>query len=90
MAQVIITDHARFEAERRGIALELVLFIAQQPKQKVSVKMGRFVLQNKGYDNNTEKEKLIRVIAEETGDTLKAISVYKTSKIGKYRTEEEA
>jgi hypothetical protein len=52
--------------------------------------MGRFVIQNKCYDNITEKDMLIRVIVEDTGDTLKVISVYKTSKIGKYWIEEEA
>lgn len=55
-----------------------------------ALKMGRFVIQNKCYDNITEKDMLIRVIVEDTGDTLKVISVYKTSKIGKYWIEEEA
>ena len=85
----IITEHARFEAQRRGIDLELVLSIIEHPQQKVPSKKNRFVLQGKYHDKITEKEMLLRVIVESTGSTLKVVSVYRTSKIDKYWIEEE-
>ena len=85
----IITDHARFEAQRRQIDLELMLSTVEDPQQKVPSKGNRVVLQSKYYDKINGKEMLLRVIVELAGDTLKVISVYKTSKIDKYWIREE-
>lgn len=89
MTTTLITEHASFEAQRRGIDLELVLSTVEHPQQKVPSIKNRFVLQNRYYDKITDKEMLLRVIVELAGSTLKVVSVYKTSKIGKYWIEEE-
>ena len=47
---IVITEHAKFEAKRRGIDLELVLANAQNPQQKVSAKRNRVICQSKYYD----------------------------------------
>ncbi|PIP49278.1 MAG: hypothetical protein COX14_00100 [Chloroflexi bacterium CG23_combo_of_CG06-09_8_20_14_all_45_10] len=85
----IITEHARFEAQRRGIDLELVLSTIEHPQQKVPSKKNRLVFQGKYRDKIAEKEMLLRVIVESAGSTLKVVSVYRTSKIDKYWIEEE-
>lgn len=82
--EIIITKHARFEAQRRQIDLESVMQAIQNPQQKVLSRKNRIVYQDKYYDTIAGKEMLLRVIAEQSGDTLKVISVYKTSKIDKY------
>lgn len=87
--QLIITNHARFEAQRRGVDLESVLSTVENPQQKISSGKNRVILQSKHYDKIVNKEMLLRVIVEPAGDSLKVISVYKTSKIDKYWGEEK-
>ena len=82
--KLIITDHARFEAQRRNIDLDFIESIIENPQQKVSSRRNRVVYQSKFYDKILGKEMLLRVIAEQSGDMLKVISIYKTSKIGRY------
>jgi hypothetical protein len=84
MALIVITEQARFEAQRRGIELDLVLSIIESPQEKVPSKKHRLVLQSKYYDKIADKEMLLRVIVESEGSTVKVISVYRTSKIEKY------
>ena len=85
----IITDHTRFEAQRRQIDLELMLSTVENPQQKVPSKGNRVVFQSKFYDKINGKEMLLRAIVELAGDTFKVISVYKTSKIDKYWIRKE-
>ena len=81
---MVITEHARFEAKRRGIDLEFILSTIENPQQKVPSKRNRFVLQTKYHDKIVNGEMLLRVIVESDNDMVKVISVYKTSKIEKY------
>ena len=85
----IITEHARFEAQRRGIDLTLVLSTVEHPQQKIPSKKKRLVLQSRYYDKMADKEMLLRVIVESAASELKVVSVYRTSKIDKYWIEEE-
>jgi len=54
------------------------------PQQKLPSKKGRVVAQSKYYDEEENKEMLLRVIGIETSDKFEVITVYKTSKINKY------
>ena len=87
----VITEHARFEAQRRGIDLELVLSTIEHPQEKVPSKKNRnrLVFQSRYHDKIIGKEMLLRVIVESAGSTLKVVSVYRTSKIDKYWIGEE-
>ena len=87
--ELIVTDHARFEAQRRHIDLDLALSIIGNPQQKIPSRKNRAVLQGRHYDNIENKEMLLRAIVEPAGDTLKVISIYKTSRIAKYWAREE-
>jgi hypothetical protein len=82
--KVVIKSHAAFEAERRGIKEELIKSVAKNPQQKLPSKKGRVVAQSKYYDEEENKEMLLRVIGIETSDKFEVITVYKTSKINKY------
>ncbi len=85
--KVIITDHALFEAMRRGITEESINSVVNNPQQKLPSKKGRVIVQNKYYDESNNKEMLLRVIGTETTEGFTVITVYKTSRISKYWTE---
>jgi hypothetical protein len=89
MANIIITEHAKFESQRRGIDFALMLSIIEHPQQRVRSKKDRLVLQSRYFEKNINKEMLLRVIVEVAGDKLTVISVYKTTKIDKYWIGEE-
>lgn len=82
--EIIIAEHAKFEAKRRHIDLELILSTARNPQQEIPGKKNRIICQSKYYDKINEREMLLRVIAEQTPDALKIISVYRTTKLQKY------
>ncbi|MCX5991309.1 MAG: DUF4258 domain-containing protein [Chloroflexi bacterium] len=84
MTPSVMTEHARFEAQRRGVDLKLVLSTIENPQQKIASKKNRFIFQSRYYDKIENKEMLLRVITEPAQEALKVISVYKTSKIEKY------
>lgn len=86
--EVVIKEHASFEAKRRGISEALIKSVVKNPHQKLPSKKGRVILQNKYYDQSEKKEMLLRIIGIETPGEFNVITVYKTSKISKYWMEE--
>lgn len=82
--KVIIKGHAGFEAERRGIPEEFIKSVVKNPQQKLLSKKGRVMVQNRYYDQDENKEMLLRVIGIETSEAFHVITAYKTSKISKY------
>ena len=81
---IIITEHAKFEAKRRNIDLELILSTARNPQQEIPSKKKRIIYQSKYYDKISQREMLLRVIAKQTPNALNIISVYRTTKLQKY------
>ena len=82
--EIMISDHARFEAERRGISIDTIMEVAKSPQQEVASIRGRTICQSKLFDTVTDKEMLFRLIVEDAEDIRKVITVYKTSKTDKY------
>lgn len=82
--KIIVTDHARFEANRRDISEELIKSVVESPKQKLPSKKGRVIVQNRYFDEVEGKEMPLRVIGKEYGTEFGVITVYKTSKVNKY------
>jgi hypothetical protein len=80
-----LTNHALEEAERRGIALELLNQVMLDPDQVVIAHTGRVIYQSK--IEIADKLYLIRVIVERT-DPLTVVTVYRTSNIKKYWSDE--
>lgn len=78
MQKYVISDHAREEAARCGISLDILDNILVSPGQIVDTYSGR-----KAYQSKVKFEDrlfLVRIIVENT-DPLTIITVYRTSKI---------
>jgi len=84
MRRVIISDHARFEMERRQISEGMLRQVAIQPDQMVSSAKGRMTYQSRIADSVSGREMLLRVVVEERPDAVFIVTAYKTSKVEKY------
>lgn len=58
-----------------------------KPQQKLPSKKGRVIVQGVYHDQFENKEMILRIVGEETNDSFKVITAYKTSKIKKYLQE---
>lgn len=86
--EIVFTEHARFEMNRRRISEKFVNTIIANPDQRHITRKGRVVLQSKYINSVEQKEMLLRVIGKEINESFIVITVYKTSKIEKYWKEE--
>lgn len=78
-----ISRHAHEEIKRRGIPLNVVEAILQNPQQIVD-EYGNKKAYQSIIKTEASKEYLVRVIVNDTVDPAKVITVYRTSKISKY------
>ena len=82
MKPVRFSDHARLEIARRDIPFEIVEQVLGNPEQVVpehgglASRQSRVELEGKLY--------LVRVVVSERPDTTVVVTVYRTSRIGKY------
>jgi hypothetical protein len=84
----VITEHALFEMKRRSLGEDVVRAILRSPQQTIDVRSGRIVLQSVLLMGATGQEYLVRVFVDIDRDPAELVTVYRTSKIGKYwRTE---
>lgn len=72
--------HAEEEAERRGLSRDDVLEVVRDPQQTVGVREGREVRQSLVEDGRY----LLRVVVDVSETELTVVTMYKTSKIGKF------
>jgi len=79
----VLTNHARLEMVRRGIAEDLVMAILERPEQVVAEREGLVAYQSR-LATEDGRVMLVRVIAEDRSTPRKVITVYRTSKIDKY------
>lgn len=78
-----ISQHAATEMRRRAIALEVVMDVLRNPQQIVLGRVGRKVYQSRiVFDDG--KTYLVRVIVADEQIPSVVITVYRTSKVGKY------
>lgn len=82
--EVLFTEHARFEIQRRQINENDIKELIKQPQQIISTKKGRVIYQKKYFDKSMKKEILLRVIGKNEKGRFIVITAYKTSKIKKY------
>ncbi len=78
----VLTDHARFEMARRGIAESLVRRILVAPEQRESIRPGRDIFQSRIKMEG--KDYLVRVIVDVDRNPAEVVTVYRTSKVSKY------
>ena len=77
-----LSSHVQQEMERRGIPLAVVESVLAAPGQKVPEHGDVICYQSKAEIN--QKPYLVRVMVNETATPPKVVTVYRTSKIGKY------
>lgn len=82
MKSLRISSHARNEALRRGIPLEVLESVVRNPQQVVPALGNKVVHQSRM--NIEGKEFLIRAVVAETAEENVVVTVYRTSKIDKY------
>ncbi|MEA3375184.1 MAG: DUF4258 domain-containing protein [Chloroflexota bacterium] len=79
-----LTDHARFEMERRGISEEQIARVLSAPEQAELVRPGRVVYQSRTEFGEPEKVYLLRVFVDIDRQPAEVVTAYRTSKIEKY------
>jgi hypothetical protein len=85
IADYILSDHARSEMIRRGISEEVLRQVLSAPEQRLPVRPGREVLQSRiRFEGSLY---LVRVFVDTDRDPAAVVTVYRTSKIEKYRRE---
>jgi hypothetical protein len=84
MAEIVLSEHARIEAARRGIDEDTVREVASRPEQRVTVRPGREVRQSRIVDPASGKLRLLRVFMDTGHDVDTVVTVYRTSKVRKY------
>ena len=80
--KIVITPHAEEQMVFRELSRERVIEVATNPQQIVPASMGRSVAQSR-Y-NVRGKDYLLRVLIEDRADERWVITIYPTSKVGKY------
>ncbi len=84
----VITAHAAYELERRGLSEENVRAVLLGPGQRLEVRPGRVLLQSRLVDAAARTEYLVRVLVDIDRQPADVVTAYRTSKIAKYWREQ--
>jgi len=79
-----ITDHAREEMARRQISEAEVAQVLAAPEQSETVREGRTAYQSQIETSEPPKRYLLRVFVDIDREPPEVVTVYRTSRIGKY------
>lgn len=79
----LITDHARMQMRRRNITETMVLEVLAAPDERFQIREGRELFQS--VRKMEEKEYMIRIFVDVDRNPAEIVTVYRTTKIGKYR-----
>jgi len=79
-----LTDHARYEMERRQITEAVVAQVLSAPEQVEVVRSGRVVCQSRVEFGKPARTYLVRVFVDIDREPAEVVTVYRTSKMGKY------
>jgi len=83
-AEYRLTDHARFEMERRGICEADIARVLSAPEQVELVRPGRAVYQSRMQTTESGKAYLLRVFVDIDRQPAEVVTAYWTSKVEKY------
>ena len=78
----ILTPHAVFELQRRGLDEAIVRQVLAAPEQRDTVRLGRDVLQSRLEIEG--KRYLVRVFVDIDRRPAEVVTVYRTSNVDKY------
>ena len=79
-----ITDHARFEMERRGISEAEIARVLSAPEQSALVRPGRVIYQSRMEYEEPGRIYLLRVFVDIDRQLAEVVTAYRTSKVEKY------
>lgn len=79
LSKAFLTDHARHEMARRRVSEAEVRKVLAHPEETSRVRPGRIVIQSLLADGH-----LLRVFVDVGRSPPEVVTVYRTSKIGKY------
>ena len=83
-----LTEHARFEMERREISEADVARVLAAPEQIELARAGRIVCQSRIVLGEPPKTYLLRVFVDIDRTPPEVVTAYRTSKIAKYWRDE--
>ena len=79
-----ITDHARFEMDRRGINETEISRVLAAPEQVAMVRPGRAVFQSRFAYGGKGQPYLLRVFVDIDRQPAAVVTTYRTSRIERY------
>ena len=79
-----LSNHAREQAQRRGLPEAIVLSVARAPEQRISVRPGREIRQSRIAVPAGGTLYLVRVVVDMDPTVETVVTVYRTSMIDKY------
>ena len=82
--KIVLSEHARLQAARRGLNEDVVLGVARSPQQRLPVRRGREVRQSRIAMPEGATLYLVRVVVDSSEDGDTVVTVYRSSKIDKY------
>jgi hypothetical protein len=88
MKRIRWSIHARKKAAKREINEAEVEQTITQPDAIMPGQQSRRIFMRRYLDDALKTEMLLRVVVEETNTGMVVVTLYKTSKFGKYETSE--
>ena len=82
--KIVLSEHARMQAARRGLNEDMVLDVARSPQQRLPVRRGREVRQSRLAMPEGATLNLLQVVVDSSEDRDTVVTVYRSSKIDKY------
>ena len=80
----VLTDHARWEMQRRGVTEAEVARTLLAPEQRQEIRSGRCVYQSRFDLGEPPKAYLLRVFVDTDRYPPEVVTVYRTGKVQKY------
>ncbi len=84
LTDCVVTPHAAFEMNRRGLNDELIRSILSHPEQRLIIRPGRVVFQSRVAMGEPTKTYLIRVVVDIDRQPAEVVTAYRTSRVFKY------
>ena len=81
------SDHALSNLDARHIDRQEAERILREPLATAAGRFGRIVVMGVYYDQDLGERMLLRIVVEETKEGPLVVTLYKTSRIGKYLSE---
>ena len=86
--QYILTAHAQFEMERRGLDEAVIREVLRAPEQRSELRPGRHVLQSRLRLGEPPRAYLVRVIVDVDRTPHEVVTAYRTSRMARYGRED--